>query len=403
MSEGPRIAVGTALAGGPYRDHGNSVLHYAQVTVTVPLASDSEGCASHAHTSHNSSLTGGFKVWKVLLTFTFVLSIFALFTTETAAAETDSLDCPPTVSSDEAPIPAEQINDGVDAEACQMEGRIIAAGNAASEENLFPGVGGAISAVVPREGESVHAEALHADGAIEMEIVHGSDGIVSVEVHDDLDSDDQTGGGGAGSDTACNNNYDSKFWPNWSGHESDEQKWWFKSTSRPSYLNSNKTITALKRGSQHWESNFNDCGIGDSAGIRERFLGTTSHPSNITPDGTCASSDGYNIVTFGAMSGSRLATACTWRILGEISEGDIKFDTSGTRWWVETHSYAGCTDEWDLEGVMTHERGHNLSWLHSPESGWTEDWTMSPNIEGRCNNWERTLGRGEATWNNSKY
>lgn len=311
--------------------------------------------------------------------------------------------CPPvsrTTGSDEQHVDLEDVLQPVSVEKCDLRGAVVDAGT--------------LSAEIPAEGEAVTAFSLETDGAsVQLDVIHRTDGHVTAKILQPEapdDSDDITEEGGAGTDTACENFLtpapgSAVLWPPTFGHESHTHKWFFSNVNFPTYLHKNNTIKAARRGSSHWETSNNDCGIPDGSNYSEAYAGTTNLRVNIPRDGGCGTRDGINVVGFGPINNksTTLARACTWRnVVKEIIEADVKFDTTGHRWWVLPW-LDGCSDRWDLEAIMTHERGHTVGYKHVDEHGYFEDWTMSPKMEGECNDWERTLGLHEAQGNNTKY
>jgi hypothetical protein len=149
------------------------------------------------------------------------------------------------------------------------------------------------------------------------------------------------------------------------------------------------------------ETNRNNCGVADNDSYDQYWVGTTLRNPNINSTPNCTTRDGYNVVGFGAIDPTNyLAVACTWYTVpaGNVVEGDIRFDTSGTTWWVG----GTCSGAYDLNGVMTHERGHTGGFGHANEAD--HPWlTMSTAINGTCQTSERTWARGEANVLNSFY
>lgn len=96
-----------------------------------------------------------------------------------------------------------------------------------------------------------------------------------------------------------------------------------------------------------------------------------------------------------------LAVTCTWHTgfpLYEVTESDVVFD-SDDPWFIT--GPVGCGYTFDLESVMTHERGHTVGMKHPDEDA--HHWmTMSPLIDA-CDVSARTLALGEANYMNMGY
>jgi hypothetical protein len=102
-----------------------------------------------------------------------------------------------------------------------------------------------------------------------------------------------------------------------------------------------------------------------------------------------------------------LSVACRWdRHLDgytqdDIYEADIRLNKGdGVDWTAEITN--SCSGRYDVEGVMTHERGHHFGMNHVREDLHPYQ-TMSGFIEGPSQGSERSLGRGDAKGLNEKY
>lgn len=74
-----------------------------------------------------------------------------------------------------------------------------------------------------------------------------------------------------------------------------------------------------------------------------------------------------------------------------MHSADIRINTA-YRWTVTPTS--GCSNQWDLQSVLTHEFGHFFGLLHVSEST-HGNLVMSTKINGTCQTNERTLGKGD--------
>ena len=130
----------------------------------------------------------------------------------------------------------------------------------------------------------------------------------------------------------------------------------------------------------------------------EDFQGVTEDTPNISIDGhTCETSDGVNVVSFGRVDGRRAVT-CTWGYddggtFARITSSDTRLNED-LRWYIDVER-GSCYDQFSIEAVMTHEFGHTFG---LGDVGPEEDhaWlTMSPELNGKCQNSEASLGRGD--------
>ena len=160
--------------------------------------------------------------------------------------------------------------------------------------------------------------------------------------------------------------------------------WSYNASSTPGYLGNLAARRMISRSFSNITSARNDCGIADNVGATHTFLGNTSSRPR------CASRDQRNVIGFGALEFGILAVTCFWTLNGRMVEADMKI-TTRERWAL---SKATCDHEPLLEATVTHEAGHVYGLGHVGERRHGR-LTMSPLLDGPCNNNEATLGRGD--------
>lgn len=170
-------------------------------------------------------------------------------------------------------------------------------------------------------------------------------------------------------------------------------KWYFHAGSTPSELTADAAEAAIKAGTANITASHNSCDLADEVGASHEYLGRKSKGANISTGGNCLSSDGYNVVSFGDLPQGVLATACVWFSNGVAKEGDIQLNKQDFS-WTTSPGADSCKNRWSLRGVMTHERGHTFGLGHVGE-GTHGNLTMSPNLNGPCQDSESTLGDGD--------
>ena len=124
--------------------------------------------------------------------------------------------------------------------------------------------------------------------------------------------------------------------------------------------------------------------------------GLTQRHANVTPEGLCfpdATSDGISVVSFGDLPGGVVSVSCTYADDGDIWQADVMLNDDPGLFTTEPRRPT-CTTAYDLQAVVTHERGHSFGLADVAEGPRTDDLTMSAFI-GRCDLSARTLGRGE--------
>ncbi|HEY7598461.1 MAG TPA: matrixin family metalloprotease [Candidatus Limnocylindrales bacterium] len=168
------------------------------------------------------------------------------------------------------------------------------------------------------------------------------------------------------------------------GRWTSTYQWWFRASSTPSRLGKRAAEAAIKRGVANITKARNDCGRADGVSAKQSYRGRTSAKPS------CSRTDGRNVIGFRPLAADVAARACWWISGNRIVEADIQVN-SDIGW---ATSLAGCAGELMLEAVLTHEAGHVFGLAHVGESRHGR-LTMSPYIDGTCNNQEATLGLGD--------
>ena len=166
--------------------------------------------------------------------------------------------------------------------------------------------------------------------------------------------------------------------------------WSFKASSTPAALSRDAARRAIKTGAAHITQAFNDCGRADQVSATSRLAGSTSLSPNIGSNSTCHSPDGHNVVGFGDLSGSQLGLTCWWFRGSTTVEADIKLNKRDFSW---TTTVAGCSDQYVVQAVATHEFGHAFGLAHVSEAN-HGNLTMSTSMFA-CDNSPSTLGLGD--------
>lgn len=252
-----------------------------------------------------------------------------------------------------------------------------------------------MAAIAPPPGTSVWSETLFDDGTTQQFMLHTT--LAGEVVFEELTENrpahatDLTSAPRA-TEAALNPCADDAYVFNgW--HWETKLRWYFHAGSTPSELTADAAESAIKAATSNITSSTNSCGMADEVGASHEYLGRKSKVANISTGGNCLSSDGYNMVSFGDLPQGVLATACVWFSNGVAKEGDVQLNKQDFTWTTNPGS-AACSKRWSVKAVMTHERGHTFGLDHVGEST-HGNLTMSPSINGPCQDSESTLGEGD--------
>jgi matrixin len=168
-------------------------------------------------------------------------------------------------------------------------------------------------------------------------------------------------------------------------------KWYYKTSSTPSYLASSGVVTVLKNSFVNMTRADNDCGLADNVSATASYQGSTTFGPSVNKRGNCTASDGRNVIGFGNLPSGILAVTCIRMGAGNhIIEADIRINTD-MDWELVA---ANCNWEELLEPTMTHEIGHAFGLGHVGEKKHGR-LTMSTISDGPCSNAESSLGWGD--------
>jgi hypothetical protein len=286
-------------------------------------------------------------------------------------------------------IPSPALPETVEMENCPIGERVITDHGAGT--------------VLPDPGEGVYTEVLTTTGAQELQVTRYEDGTVEFE-HVGNDSDDEAASSPAlsrelaarGSPGEC---ADPAF-NSLSYRVSRGLGYRFNRSTTPRNLARAAVMKAIRRGGANITGTDNSCHLGDRVPATLRYEGRTGLSANVTKDGRCVGNDGVNVASFGDLP-NFLAVTCVFFRNGEVTSSDLHINKRDYRWTTKPGSRS-CKRMWDVEAVVTHERGHTFGLGHVAEDS-HRNLTMSPIINGTCQSSERTLGRGDVLGLDSKY
>ena len=261
---------------------------------------------------------------------------------------------------------------------------------------------GGVGSDVPPAGESVHAEVLTKTGAEELEIGRREDGAVELG---SVGEDAEAPGGNlarSGSPGECSD-------PEYTDGErrvpeDSPLRYKINRRSTPSELGDGDAVDAIRRAGTRVADTESKCRLGDRVPAGLVYEGKTRQDASV--DGlSCEANDGSSVVAFGDLPSGILTVTCNWGVsrpgYDDTVASDIEINKQDVRWTTNPRPRS-CRGMYDLEGVMTHERGHTFGLGHVSETG-HGNLTMSTNINGVCQKAERSLGRGDVLGLGGKY
>jgi hypothetical protein len=246
-----------------------------------------------------------------------------------------------------------------------------------------------VTVPLPQPGLGVGAMALMADGTeISLRIEHATTGRISFAV-------DRRGRNMAASLTPVGSlpPCQDRAFRLTGQHWNRTYHWLFRARSAPAYLPRIRVRDALRRAASNITGARNDCGRRDRVSAEHHYDGTTRLGPNITAAG-CDNQgrDGVNVIGFRDLPARMVALTCWWWVVGNpiTIEADLAFNKSDFRWRT---GLRGCTMEYLVEAVATHEFGHVFGLGHVREQRHP---LLTMSTRGHpCDNSPSTLGLGD--------
>jgi hypothetical protein len=177
--------------------------------------------------------------------------------------------------------------------------------------------------------------------------------------------------------------------------------WYFNAGTTPAGLSKDAVETALQKATTNITASRDSCGLADLVSAKHAYQGRTSTATQITASATCKDGNGKSTVGFGDLPQGILGLTCVWFDgNGTAVESDMRLNKGDYKWTASVG--ASCTNRWSIEAVATHERGHTFGIGHVGEAA-HGNLTMSPQLNGPCQNSESTLGLGDVRALRAKY
>jgi hypothetical protein len=176
----------------------------------------------------------------------------------------------------------------------------------------------------------------------------------------------------------------------------------------PAYfiLDNGTVVQRIREGGAHITHGDTDCSTSLTESIGLSYKGSTSARANMN-ETTCAPSgwDGQNTVDFGNLNPGVAAQTCNRVVtFSELSQSDIRInnDKAETYYFAMNTKPGTCDGRVDLEGIITHERGHTFG-LDDLDPASHPKLTMRGSTLTGCSLELRSLGLGDVKGLNDLY
>lgn len=244
---------------------------------------------------------------------------------------------------------------------------------------------GAAGVALPAPGITVSAAVLTVDGDQLLTVTRASDGSLAI----------RRGAAAAASAptaSAATSGCSSSAYVDLGYQVGGTYAWKYNGNGAPASV-AGSALANLKTATSNMANGRDDCGLAGQPRTGQSFTGTTTKAPGITADAQCQSGpDQVNVTGWKSLTANGvLAVTCTYSSSGshDVADSDAAIN-SKVRW---VTSAASCNGAYDLQGVMTHERGHTYGLGHAGGAG-AEGLTMYPSVRA-CDFSKRTLGRGD--------
>jgi len=246
---------------------------------------------------------------------------------------------------------------------------------------------GAAGVALPARGITVSAAVLTVDGDQVLTVARELDGSLSIR------RGEATRAASAPAALAATSGCSSSAYVDLGYQVGGAYAWKYNGKGAPANV-AGSALANLKTATGNVANGRDDCGLAGQPRTGQSFTGTTTKAPGITSDANCQSGpDQVNVTGWKPLTANGvLAVTCTYSFSGSNDVADSDAAINSKFRWVT--SAAGCNGAYDLQGVMTHERGHTYGLGHPAAVSANGGLTMYPSVRA-CDFSKRTLGRGD--------
>jgi hypothetical protein len=168
--------------------------------------------------------------------------------------------------------------------------------------------------------------------------------------------------------------------------------WSYNGAGAPASVAST-ALTALKAGTSTLFKAGYRCGGTTTLKTTEVYAGTTTATAQINAQGVCTGNDNVSVTSWGSLPATTLAYTCVYYRTSTktVISSDMLIDNKLHGWFTTLPS--NCTNKFDLQSVVVHERGHTAGLGHVDQATHSSQ-AMAPKMPS-CSTVHRTLGAGD--------
>jgi hypothetical protein len=169
--------------------------------------------------------------------------------------------------------------------------------------------------------------------------------------------------------------------------------WSYNPAGAPAAVASS-AATTIYRATANVVTGQSRCGVSRSALVTSQtYKGSSTGVAQISSTASCTGNDGVSVTSWGVLPTNTLGYTCVYykTSTGAVLSSDMMLNS--TKKWFVGAVPAGCTDSFDLESVVAHERGHTAGLSHVDQTAHPRQ-TMSPRTLA-CTTYKRLLGGGD--------